>query len=363
MLLCKVNIFSPKNKGIHIMPRHLRYQHTEWSTHLVTTRCTQGYKLLRPSKRLNKLVAGCLAKALEAHQDEVELNHYVIMSNHYHLILTSKSARAKARFMCHLNSNLARELCKIHKHRDHAWEGRYASHEILDEQALISAYQYLFKNSVKERLVSHPSEWPGLHGWAQLCGGQRVEGEWLDRTGWYFARQTKRGRLKRERDFVRVMPLTLTRPRGWVAWGELEYRARCEEWTAVAMREVAEELEAEGLEPRRSRGSRGGRGEGSRVRRARRGALEVLMVVLGAEAVCEQEVFERGELKRRTPRPLCRSGCVRALGGYLDAYRVFKGAFLDASRRLREAIARGVSLPRVIFPDGGVPLYLGKTGI
>jgi REP element-mobilizing transposase RayT len=345
------------------MSRHLRYQKNDWSTHLITTRCTQGYKLLRPSKRLNKLVAGCLAKSLEAHRDEIELNHYVIMSNHYHLILTTKNARAKARFMCHLNSNLARELCKLHKHRDHAWEGRYASHELIDEQALIGAYQYLFKNSVKERLVSHPSEWPGLHGWAQLCGGQRVEGEWLDRTRWYFARQTKRGKSMRERDFVRVMPLMLTRPRGWSAWDESAYRARCEEWTAVAMREVAEELESQGLEPRRARGSRAQRGKGEGVQQRKRNALEVLMVVLGAEAVCAQDVFERSEITHRRPRPLCRSGCVRALGGYLDAYRDFKAAFLDASRRLREAIARGVRLPQVTFPEGGVPLYLGKSSI
>jgi|GEM_PF-193962 len=340
------------------MPRHLRYQSAEWSTHMITARCTQGYKLLRPSKKLNKLVAGCIARALEVHGGGVELHHLVVMSNHYHLLLTCKSAQAKARFMCHLNSNLARELCRLHKRRDHAWEGRYASHELVGEEALISAYKYLFKNSVKERLVAHPREWPGLHGWAQLCGGVEVEGEWLDRTRWYFARQTKRGRDLRERDFVRVLPLRLSRPRGWAGWGEEEYRARCEGWTEEAMREVAEELEGEGLAPRRARGA------GRAARRPPQGrvrAVEVLAAVLGAEAVCAQEIFEEGEVRRPTPRPLCRAGCVRALGGYLDAYRAFKVAFLDASRRVREAVARGERTPRVTFPDGGVPFYIGRA--
>ena len=344
------------------MPRHLRYQSSEWSTHMITARCTQGYKLLRPSKKLNSLVAGCLARALELHRDDIELNHHAFMSNHYHLLLTCKNAQAKARFMCHLNSNLGRELCRLHKRRDHAWEGRYASHELVDEEALISAYKYLFKNSVKERLVAHPRDWPGLHGWAQLCGGRAVEGEWLDRTRWYFARQTKRGRDLRERDFVRALPLRLSRPREWAAWSEEEYRARCDEWTEEAMREVAEELAAQGLAPRRARGAgRAARVASAKVVSGAARAVEALAAVLGAEAVCAQEVFEELEVRRRTPRPLCRAGCVRAFGGYLDAYRAFKEAFLDASRRVREAVARGERTPRVSFPDGGVPFYVGRA--
>ena len=153
------------------MPRHLRFQSTEWSPHLITARCTQGQGLLRPEGEVNALIAGALARALEQHSGEVELHHYVFMSNHLHLLLSTRDAHAKARFMCHLSGNLARELCRYWGIRDHLWEGRYHSHELLDEEALMDAYKYIFKNSVKEGLVSHPAEWPGLHGYAQLCAG------------------------------------------------------------------------------------------------------------------------------------------------------------------------------------------------
>ena len=47
------------------MPRHLRYQPSPWTTHLITSRCTEGKGLLSPTPALNSLIAGCLARALE----------------------------------------------------------------------------------------------------------------------------------------------------------------------------------------------------------------------------------------------------------------------------------------------------------
>jgi len=319
------------------MPRHLRYQSAPWGYHLATTRCTQGYSFLTPSPELNDLIAGCLGRALERHRGEVELYSYVVMPNHIHLLLGSQSAHAKARFMCHVNSNIARELCRAQKWRDHLWEGRYHSHELADEEALIGAYEYIFKNSVKEGFVAHPREWPGLHAWAQLCGGARVAGRWLDRTGLYNAQQTQSRRHLTELDFMIEVEVALSRPRLWASWTEEEFGARCAEWAARAVGEVAEVFAEEAAQGR-------GRGE-----------------CMGAEAVCQLEVFVRREPPRRRPRPLCRARCPRRFVEYMRAYRDFKEAFLEASVRFRAAIARGVSLPRVRFPEGGAPVFLGRA--
>jgi REP element-mobilizing transposase RayT len=319
------------------MPRQLRYQSSPWGYHLATTRCTQGYSFLIPSDALNALVAGCIGRALERHLGEVELYSYVVMPNHIHLLMGSRTTHAKARFMCHLNSNIARELCRDGGWRDHIWEGRYHSHELLDESALISAYQYLFKNSVKEGLVDHPSEWPGLHAWAQLCGGERVVGAWVDRTGFYNAQQTLSRAHLTLLDFTHEVEVRLSRPPLWEAWSDELYRARCVEWCAQAMAEVAEALvvsAGEGAEPR--------------------GAM-------GAEAVRSLQVFVRRSPPVRKRRPLCRSGCVVRFVEYMRAYRDFRDAFLEVSGRFRDAIARGERLPRLRFPEGGAPVFLGRV--
>jgi REP element-mobilizing transposase RayT len=324
------------------MPRHLRYQSTAWATHLITARCTQGYSLLRPSRAENALIAGCLARALEVSQDEIRLHHYVIMSNHLHLIISSARAASKSRFMCHLSSNLARELCRVHKWSDHVWEGRYHSHEILDDEALIDAYRYLFKNSVKEGLVAHPRDWPGHHGWAQLCAGVQVEGAWVDRTAWYYAQQTQRGRSLRIEDFTRLLEVKLHRPACWADLSDEAYRARCIEWAEEATQEALYE-----------------RAVALRMMCAMKGEVIEEPPVLGAVAVCEEAVFSSRRSPRRT-RPLCRARCPQRFLDYLRGYRAFRDAFLDASSRLRAAVEARVRIPDVIFPVEGVALYVGR---
>lgn len=333
------------------MPRHLRYQSTPWASHLVTARCTQGYSLLRPSQEENALIAGCLARSLEVYQDEIHLHHYVIMSNHLHLIISSASTGSKSRFMCHLSSNLARELCRAHKWSDHVWEGRYHSHELLGEEAIMDAYKYLFKNSVKEGLVAHPKDWPGHHGWAQLCAGVRVEGVWVDRTGWYYAQQTQRGRSLTIKDFTHHIEVKARPPACWAGWGDVEYQERCVEWAEEATQEALYE---------RAVTLRMMRALSGELLDERSGELIDDVPVLGARAVCEEPVFCSRRSPRR-PRPLCRVRCPKRFLDYMKAYREFRESFLESSRRLRVALAARVRVPDVIFPVEGEALYVGRA--
>ena len=47
------------------MSRPLRFQPEEWSIFFVTARCIHSRFLLRPSPRVNKLIIGVLARAVE----------------------------------------------------------------------------------------------------------------------------------------------------------------------------------------------------------------------------------------------------------------------------------------------------------
>ena len=79
------------------MSRPIRYQPEEWSVWFVTGRCIHSRYLLRPSPRTNAIVIGALARALKRY--EVKLFGVCFMSNHYHLLLSSKNAGALAGFM------------------------------------------------------------------------------------------------------------------------------------------------------------------------------------------------------------------------------------------------------------------------
>ena len=94
--------------------------------------------------------------------------------------------------MQYLNQNLSREIGRLHDWKNHLWQSNYASHIVLDEEALVSQFKYILTNSVKEGLVSHPQLWPGLHCYSQIVERKRVKGTWVDRTGLYNAKRRKK---------------------------------------------------------------------------------------------------------------------------------------------------------------------------
>ena len=313
------------------MPAHLRFQPEPWMTHMVTTRCLEGQPLLRPSERANQLIVGCFAYAQRRFAGRVELHHIAVMSNHYHALLSAEDQPTLSAFMCLLNGSLAKELGGLHDAHGHFWHRRYAKHQLLDEEALSDAYRYLFANSVKEGLVEHPRDWPGVHGHAALCEGERLEGVWVDRTALNAATRRARAQkraLPAEEEFTERLCLALTLPPMWRALTVSEHEARCRAW--------ADEVSHECAERRRRAGER----------------------VLGAEGVLRQDLRQRRRVTP-SPRPLCRAGCPERFGRFVRQYVEFAAQYREASMRLREGLAvRGVA-PRVSFPPGGVALFGG----
>jgi REP element-mobilizing transposase RayT len=64
---------------------------TKGASYLVTRRCTQRQFLLRPSAETNRIFVYCLAYA--AKQTGVEIHGLVVMSNHWHGVVTDPEAR------------------------------------------------------------------------------------------------------------------------------------------------------------------------------------------------------------------------------------------------------------------------------
>ena len=116
------------------MSRPIRYQPEEWSVSFVTGRCIHSRYLLRPSPRTNAIVIGALARALKRY--EVKLFGVCFMSNHYHLLLSSKNAAALASFMQYIGSNIARKIGRMHRWREKCLDATGFDGQAYDDPAM-----------------------------------------------------------------------------------------------------------------------------------------------------------------------------------------------------------------------------------
>ena len=153
----------------------------------VTVRTARSRYLLRPGSQLNRIFAGCLGEAQELYP--VRLRAVVAMSSHYHCLLSPEDSQQLAGFMCHLNTNLSKEIGRIHNWSGSMFERRYQCIPISNEpEAQIARLRYLLRHGCKEGLILGPRDWPGIHSAAALCDGTPIEGTWIDRTEYRRAR-------------------------------------------------------------------------------------------------------------------------------------------------------------------------------
>ena len=141
----------------------------------VTCRVLHGLFLLRPSRDLNEIAHGILARA--ASRYDVEICAYVVLSNHMHLLLVASDAEQLSLFMGYVNGNLAKEAGRLHHWRERFWGRRY-SHVVLSDEptAQEERLRYLLEQGCKENLVRRPEDWPGASSTRALLTGQAVRG-------------------------------------------------------------------------------------------------------------------------------------------------------------------------------------------
>src|SRR3954465_11169404 len=170
------------------MGRKLRYIPDGGALVEVTCRTLQGRLLLRPSPELNDIAAGILGGAQGLFP--VELICYSLLSNHYHLIAWTKDAKRLSEFTGYFNSNLAREVGRLTGWTGKIWEKRYQPIPISGEEAAqVARFRYVLGHGVKENLVAHLREWPGLPCIRQLAAGEPLTGIWYSHTQEYLARR------------------------------------------------------------------------------------------------------------------------------------------------------------------------------
>ena len=93
-------------------------------------------------------------------RDGLQFHHWVLMSNHVHLLVTPGAAQSLAKSMQGIN--LAYSLWHARKYRrvGHLWQDRFRSIPIEEDTYLLECGRYIERNPVRALLTEHPDDYP-----------------------------------------------------------------------------------------------------------------------------------------------------------------------------------------------------------
>ena len=282
----------------------------------ITCRTIQGRFLLRPSSQVNLSIKGTLGRAQRYYGLRVVL--CVFLSNHYHLLVIPDSEQQLASFMQFLNTNLSKQLGRLHDWLGPMFPPRYKAIPISDEEeAQVARLRYLLEHGVKEGLVLRPGDWPGVQGVTELTRGpSRLRGIWHERTAIYEARHRGRSLAAKERitrETLELSPLPV--------WEPMTVRQRFE-----VAREIVADIEKRGREALAATGSK----------------------PLGERRIRSQNPHDRPRTSKRSPAPIAHAATVETWLAMKIAYREFVFAYREAAQRFKEGLEAD-------FPSGCFP--------
>lgn len=98
-----------------------------------------------------------------------------------HLQLQGES-RDIPRFVAYLKRELTNRWGAEIGWGDTLWKVGYLSTALVTADGQERCFEYVLSHGVKERIVSRPEQWTGLHAAQQLVSGQPLVGDWVDGT-------------------------------------------------------------------------------------------------------------------------------------------------------------------------------------
>jgi putative transposase len=130
---------------------------------LVTRRCGERKFYLRASKLSGALFLYALANA--AKRTHMDVIGYVVMSNHYHLVVYDRYANISA-FTHHLNLFVAKSFNLMLGRGENFWAtDSMCSVELVNREDIVSKLAYTLANPVQAGLVGRARSWEGVTSW------------------------------------------------------------------------------------------------------------------------------------------------------------------------------------------------------
>jgi putative transposase len=95
-----------------------------------------------------------------AQRSKVAVHAYVLMDNHFHLLLTPETGEGIPQMMQSVGRSYVRYFNIRHARTGTLWEGRYRCSLIETEKYLLACMAYIDLNPVRAGMVSEPAEFP-----------------------------------------------------------------------------------------------------------------------------------------------------------------------------------------------------------
>lgn len=97
---------------------------------------------------------------------------YVIMPNHWHIVLLPRNDGDLGLFMHHLTNKHTRQVHVTTKTigSGHLYQGRYKSFLVAKDNYLLALIKYVERNAVRAKLVRHCEDWQWGSAWRRVQG-------------------------------------------------------------------------------------------------------------------------------------------------------------------------------------------------
>jgi putative transposase len=267
---------------------------------IITIRTEGAHLWMRPSKDVNKIIGGVIARYAELLG--VEIYAYVFLSNHYHLLIRCPLGNSDE-FEENVNRELARRLNWKNRRTGKFWSRRYSEQEVLSDNDLVEAFLYIATNATRHGLVANPREWPGLCSYNQSLS----EKELVFPFHHYSAEE--------DEPKVTYHALKLTPLPEFATLSKKERQAEIQKLLDKRVKELVEDRKAQGLG------------------------------FLGAEAVKAQDPYTVPQNVSKSSRPSCYTKCKELRKEFNKREADRRDAYDEASMRFR------LGDLNTIFPD------------
>jgi len=138
------------------MPRKLLIRCNNLPYH-VTSRANNKEWFNLPLEQVWDICQKSLAEAYDKHK--VEIISFVLMNNHYHLLIRTPDANLDD-FMYEFNKRLAFGLKDSSTHLNHILGGRYKWCLIHSQQYFLNCYRYVYQNPLRAQIVQRCEHYP-----------------------------------------------------------------------------------------------------------------------------------------------------------------------------------------------------------
>ena len=100
-----------------------------------------------------KYVRECLVRS------DCQLHAYVLMTNHFHMMVTPAIDSGVSRFMQILGAKYVRYYNERHERSGTLWQGRYKAGLVNSDAYIMSCMRYIELNPVRANMVKHPRDY------------------------------------------------------------------------------------------------------------------------------------------------------------------------------------------------------------